>query len=39
MPALFQSTVRDFIDRPISEVVGTLSLHYAGQGFTDQKTD
>jgi len=39
MPALFQSTVGDFIDRPISEVVGTLSLHYAGQGFTDQKTD
>jgi hypothetical protein len=39
MPALFQSSVRDFIDRPISEVVGTLSLHYAGQGFTDQKTD
>ena len=39
MPALFQSTVRDFIDRPIPEVVGTLSLHYASQGFTDQKTD
>jgi hypothetical protein len=39
MPALFQSTVLDFIDRPISEVVGTLSLHYADQGFTDQKTD
>jgi hypothetical protein len=39
MPALFQSPVRDFLARPISEVVGTLSLHYAGQGFTDQKTD
>ena len=39
MPALFQSSVRDFIDRPISEVVGTLSLHYASQGFIDQKTD
>src|SRR5580658_1157852 len=39
MPALFQAIVQDFIDRPISEVVGTLSLHYAGRGFTDQKTD
>jgi hypothetical protein len=39
MPALFQSTVREFLDRPILEVVGTLSLHYAAQGFTDQKTD
>jgi hypothetical protein len=39
MPALFQSTVREFLDRPILDVVGTLSLHYAAQGFTDQKTD
>jgi len=39
MPALFQSSVRDFINTSISEIVGTLSVKYAAQGFTDQKTN
>ena len=39
MPALFQSPVKTFLDKSVSELVGILSVRYAAQGFTDQKTD
>ena len=39
MPAIYAALVQDFVNQSVSEIVGILSVGYAREGFTDQKTD